>query len=81
MVSNELQKVSSSLPKGRKLVWVLEHEYTAAGLSFQTLKNVDAVVGKLLAEVAKGNDYMICTAILEINATYNTTDYGYGDHY
>ena len=80
IVATELLNVSSSLPNGNKLVWVFEHEYTEAGLSLQTLKNVDASVGKLLVEVSKNTDYIICTALLDISATYDSYGYG-GDYY
>ena len=36
-----------------KLVWLLEHDYSAAGLSFGTLKNVDAAIGRVLMAAAE----------------------------
>ena len=35
-----------------KLVWLLEHKYTEAGLSFDALKNADAAVAQVLAQAA-----------------------------
>ncbi len=49
-----------------KLVWVLEHDYSEAGLSFGTLKNVDAAIGRVLAEAAERADCALHAAILHV---------------
>ena len=36
-----------------KIAWLLEHQYSPAGLSFASLKNADAAIGQVLAEAAK----------------------------
>ena len=50
----------------RKLVWLLEHDYTAAGLSFDTLKNTDSAVARVLAAATAHADYALRAAIVHI---------------
>ena len=52
-----------------KLIWLLEHNYSAAGLSFATLKNVDAAVGRVLAKVAGRAGCALHAAILHVEET------------
>lgn len=49
-----------------KLVWVLDHEYSEGGLSFDTLKNADAAVAQVLAEAAERADCELHAAVLRI---------------
>ena len=49
-----------------KLVWLLEHEYTAAGLTFDALKNTDAAVAQVLAQAAARADCALHAAILHV---------------
>ena len=49
-----------------KLIWVLEHDYSTAGLSFDALKNVDAAVGRVLAAAAERSDCVLYLAGLHI---------------
>ena len=62
-----------------KLVWLLEHDYTAAGLSFDTLKNADNVVAYVLAAATARADCALHAAIVHIeesgNAMYADGDY------
>ena len=62
-----------------KLVWLLEHDYTAAGLSFDTLKNADTAVARVLAAAAESAGYALHAAIVHIeesgNAMYADGDY------
>ena len=53
-------------PGPDKLVWLLEHDYSAAGLSFATLKNADAAVGAVLREAAQRSDCEVHAAIVHI---------------
>ena len=57
-----------------KLVWLLEHEYSEAGLSFDALKNADAALAKTLARAAERADCELYAAIVHIeehgDATY-----------
>ncbi len=52
---------------GDKLVWLLEHEYSEAGLSFDVLKNADAVLGRVLARAAEQAKQVLYAAILGIS--------------
>lgn len=62
-----------------KLVWLLEHDYTAAGLSFDTLKNADNAVARVLAAAAERAECALHAAIVHIeesgNAMYADGDY------
>ena len=49
-----------------KLAWVLDHEYSEDGLSFDTLKNRDAAVAQVLAKAADGADCELHAAVLRI---------------
>ncbi|MCA8962585.1 MAG: 2OG-Fe(II) oxygenase, partial [Planctomycetes bacterium] len=49
-----------------KVVYLLEHQYTPAGLSFSGLKNRDAAWGRLLAEAASRADYAIHLGIVHL---------------
>ena len=64
-----------------KLVWLLEHEYSEAGLSFDSLKNADAALAKTLARAAGRADCELYAAIVHIeehgDATYEG-DYLHG---
>ena len=52
---------------GDKLVWLLEHEYSEAGLSFDVLKNADAALGRVLARAAEQANHVLYAAILGIS--------------
>lgn len=54
---------------GGKLVWLLEHDYSAAGLSFATLKNVDAAIARVLVEAAARAGCALHAAILHVEDT------------
>ena len=49
-----------------KLVWVLDHEYSEGGLSFDTLKNADAAVAQVLGDAAERADCELHAAVLRI---------------
>ncbi len=53
-------------PGPDKLVWLLEHDYSAAGLSFAALKNADAAVAAVLHEAARRSDCALHAAIVHI---------------
>ena len=52
-----------------KLVWLLEHDYSAAGLSFGTLKNVDAAIGRVLTVAAEHAGCVLHAAIVRVEET------------
>lgn len=62
-----------------KLVWLLEHDYSAAGLSFGTLKNADSAVARVLAAAAERAGCALHAAIVHIKesgvALYPDGDY------
>ena len=64
-----------------KLVWLLEHEYSEAGLYFDAFKNADAALAKTLARAAERADCELYAAIVHIeehgDATYGG-DYLHG---
>ena len=49
-----------------KLAWVLEHEYSEAGLSFDALKNRDAALARILAAAAGRADCALHAAVLHL---------------
>ena len=86
--SEEVDKIAERLVAWRraedapdKLVWLLEHEYSEAGLSFDALKNADAALAKALARAAERADCELYAAIVHIeehgDATYEG-DYLHG---
>ena len=65
-----------------KLAWVLEHEYSEAGLSFDALKNRDAALARILAAAAGPADCALHAAILHLEewgaASYSGEFAGWG---
>ena len=57
-----------------KLVWLLDHEYSEAGLAFDTLKNADAARARTLAAAAERAECELHAAVVHIkehgDATY-----------
>ena len=49
-----------------KLVWLLDHEYSEGGLSFDTLKNADDAVAQVLGEAADRAGCELHAAVLRI---------------
>ncbi len=52
---------------GDKLVWLLEHEYSEAGLSFDALKNTDAAVARVLGQAAERVDCALYAATVYVH--------------
>lgn len=65
-IADELKARCLDPGESGKLVWMLEHNYSEAGLSFGTLKNVDATIGRVLAAAADRADCALHAAILHI---------------
>ena len=65
-----------------KLAWVLEHEYSEAGLSFDALKNRDAALARILAAAAGRADCALHAVILHLEewgaASYSGEFAGWG---
>lgn len=68
----EVEAVAERLIKWRdegvtdKLVWVLEHDYSTAGLAFGTLKNADNAVARVLTAAAERAECALHAAIVHI---------------
>lgn len=56
-----------------KLVWLLEHEYSEAGLSFAALKNRDAALAQVLAPATERADCELYAAIVHIEEVGSAT--------
>ena len=63
-----------------KLVWLVEHDYSQAGLSFDTLKNADASLGSVLKLAADRADCALHAAIVHIREE-GTASYADGSYY
>ena len=59
-----------------KLVWVLDHDYSEAGLSFSTLKNRDAALARVLAPAAVRADCELYAAIVHATVHGDATYHG-----
>ena len=77
-IAEELAVLARPSRKDRKLVWLLEHDYSEAGLSFDTLKNTDRAVGQVLAAASREAGYLLHAAILHVEETYGAEYLGYG---
>lgn len=62
------------------MVWVLEHNYSNAGLSFETLKNADAAVAGVLKPAAEAAECQFHAALLHIEEE-GTVEYLDGGHF
>lgn len=60
-----------------KMVWLLDHQYSEEGLSFETLKNTDAAVARVLGDAADRADCELYAAVLRIEE-YGTPEYHWG---
>ena len=61
----------------KKIVWLLEHDYSQAGLSFDALKGVDLAVGRMLAKAAERADCALYAAILHIEEHGGPDDFAW----
>ncbi len=65
-ISRILTEWGSSTGCPHKIVWLLEHSYSKAGLRFGNLKGVDASVGETLARAAKQANCALHLAVLTV---------------
>ena len=72
----QLRNWEATSAAGDKLVWLLEHQYSEAGLSFDVLKNADAALGRALARAAQRVDHALYAAILSIDEWGTVDDSG-----
>ena len=65
-IASQLRSWEATSAAGDKLVWLLEHQYSEEGLSFNVLKNADAALGRVLARAAQRTSHVLYAAILSI---------------
>lgn len=65
-IGEALRAWSAGTDGAEKVVWVLDHDYTEAGLSFDTLKNHDRAVADILAPAAERSGCELHAAILNV---------------
>ncbi len=65
-VADQLRAWEASSSAGDKLVWLLEHQYSEDGLSFDVLKNADSALGRVLSGAAQRANHALYAAILSI---------------
>ena len=72
---NQVEKIADLLTQWRnedegevpdKIVWMFEHDYSEAGLSFATLKNADDAVARVLGQAAERAGWALSAAIVHI---------------
>ncbi|MEZ5329312.1 MAG: 2OG-Fe(II) oxygenase [Verrucomicrobiales bacterium] len=69
-VANHLQNWRKQYGNGKtpqKIVYLLEHRYTAAGLSFTSLKNGDSALGSVLRDAARSAGCALHLGIVHIH--------------
>ncbi|MBW0000927.1 MAG: 2OG-Fe(II) oxygenase [Verrucomicrobia bacterium] len=64
-----------------KLVYLLEHQYSPAGLSFSGLKNADAARGRVLVQAAQRAGWAVHLGIVHIEETGPAELTGYDPYY
>ena len=72
-VAEQLVKWRQSEYASAKLVWLLDHDYSEAGLSFRHLKNVDAAWARVLTPAAAQAECELRAAIVHIRETGDVT--------
>ena len=77
---DEAGRILANWPRGEacpdKVVWLLEHQYSEEGLDFDSLKGLDAPVGRTLAAAAERADCALYLGVLRIQE-HGTPDYYY----
>ena len=81
-IAEELVNWCNNDKSSNKLIWILEHEYSQAGLSFAALKNGDRAIAGALCAAAEQAECELYASIVHINeffsAWYTGQGYGYG---
>ena len=80
-IAVQLRNWEASSAAGDKLVWLLEHDYSEEGLSFDVLKNADAAVGRVLVRAAGRANHALYAAILDIYESGTVEDFGDSDYW
>ena len=76
-IASELRAVFSAEFGPDKLAYLLEHDYSEAGISFDTLKNVDAARARILVSAAERAECAIHAAILHVSESAPAEYFGY----
>ena len=77
-ISTSLRAWARRAQSSAKIVWLLDHDYSTAGLSFATMKGTDAVVARTLATAAERAQCALHAATVHITE-YGSADYGWYD--
>ena len=77
-VAREIKCRFAASDAPEKLVWLLEHDYSVAGLAFAILKSVDAAVARVLISAAKEADCALHAAIVHIEESVAAEYFGSG---
>ena len=80
LAARELAAWRDSAKRPAKLVWILEHDYSEAGLSFAALKNADAALGRLLERAAERAGFTLFAAVVHIEEIGDADFSGIGAH-
>ena len=82
-IAAEMERINRHHRGGPRFVWVLEHDYSEAGLSFDTLKNADASVAHVLKAAGDRSGFDLHAAILcyEDSGPLDVDDIGISDIY
>jgi len=75
-IADQLRNWEETSAAGDKLVWLLEHQYSEAGLSFDVLKTGDAALGSVLARAVQRVNHALYAAILSIDESGTVADSG-----
>lgn len=78
-IAEELVDWARGTQPGDKIVWILDHDYSEAGISFAAFKGIDAVVGRTLSEAAKRAECALHAAVVEITEVGSGEYGGYYD--
>lgn len=65
-IAAQLRGWEATSAAGDKLVWLLEHQYSEDGLSFDVLKNADSALGRVLTRAAQRANHALYAAVLSI---------------
>ncbi|MBT7445129.1 MAG: 2OG-Fe(II) oxygenase [Methylococcales bacterium] len=69
------QKTHYGHPRNRKLVYLLDHEYTQKGLSWKTLKNGDRVRTQLLQNLAEELNLELYLGLIDLHEVWYCDDH------
>ena len=86
-VANELSAWRSESRDSDKIIWLLDHDYSETGLSFDSLKNVDEAVAGVLVEASESAGCSLYAAIVTVGRFMGSGEmpfdldgeYDYGD--